>query len=98
MGSSGWFSLVSVELVNWFHLPVIWVCVIGFCVCAVCWSTPVYYFIRWRRQVTARLTDKVIAKAVQENNEVEMKDMKEGAHENKVVPGNGESVVSVPQQ
>ena len=72
--------------------------VVGFCVCAVCWSTPVYYFIRWRRQVTARLTDKVIAKAVQENNEVEMKDMKEGAHENKVVPGNGESVVSVPQQ
>ena len=48
--------------------------------------------------MTARLTDKVIAKAVQENNEVEMKDMKEGAHENKVVPGNGESVVSVPQQ
>lgn len=85
-------------MVKFFNLPVIWVCVIGFFLDAVCWSVPVYYFIRWRRRATARLTDKVIAKAVAENNEVEMKTMKGHSAENEAANVHGDSVISVPHQ
>ena len=85
-------------MVKFFNLPVIWVCVIGFFLDAVCWSVPVYYFIRWRRRATARLTDKVIAKAVAENNEVEMKTMKGQSAENEAANVHGDSVISVPPQ
>ena len=85
-------------MVKFFNLPVIWVCVIGFFLDAVCWSVPVYYFIRWRRRATARLTDKVIAKAVAENNEVEMKTMKGHSAENEAANVHGDAVISVPHQ
>ena len=90
--------MLCVGMVKFFNLPVIWVCVIGFFLDAVCWSVPVYYFIRWRRRATARLTDKVIAKAVAENNEVEMKTMKGQSAENEAVNVHGDSVISVPPQ
>lgn len=94
---SGWFSLVSVEMVQLFNPPMIVVCIIGFFICAVFWSVPVYYFIRWRRDATARLTDKAIAKVLTENNEVEMKTMEKdkSAVSNTQVMIN-DPVVSIP--
>lgn len=90
--------MLCVGMVKFFNLPVIWVCVIGFFLDGRVLERAGVLLHSLEKESTARLTDKVIAKAVAENNEVEMKTMKGQSAENEAVNVHGDSVISVPPQ
>ena len=49
--SVGWFSLAAALCFSVFHLHAFWCCLIGFVFAVVFWSIPVYFYVRWRRDV-----------------------------------------------
>ncbi len=49
--SVGWYSLSCAFLFSIVHMSAFWCCFLSFFVAAIFWSIPVYYFVRWRRDV-----------------------------------------------
>ena len=49
--SFGWYSLICALFYDFTSIPPIWSILLTFFVAIVCWSIPVYFFIRWRRDV-----------------------------------------------
>ena len=75
--SAGWYSIVCGACFYWLHLPPGWCLLVSWLVSVFFWTIPVYYFVKWRRNVTERKTLRIVAQLEADNAMVEMKEMKE---------------------
>ena len=50
-GSVGWYSMFCAIFYDFTPIPPIWIVIISFFASVLVWSIPVYFFIRWRRDV-----------------------------------------------
>ena len=70
--SSGWFAVVCPIFFCWLHLSVATSLILSWLVSVLFYSIPVYYFLKWRRDATARNLACKAAVTEEESKQVEM--------------------------
>ena len=73
--SSGWFAIICPIFFCWLHLSVAWSLILSWIVSVLFYSIPVYYFLKWRRDTTARNLARKAAATEGEGKMVEMVEM-----------------------
>ena len=84
--SAGWYAIVCGFCFYWLHLHPGWCLAVSWLVSVFFWTIPVYYFVKWRRNVTERKTLRIVAQLEADNAMVEMKEMKELKETNSMKP------------
>lgn len=79
----------------WLHLSAAVCLILSWIVSVLFFSIPVYYFVKWRRDTTARNVARKMAAAEEENKKVEMVEMNvqktDGEEEKKISNSNSNS-------
>lgn len=73
--SSGWYAIVCPIFFCWLHLSVAMSLILSWLVSVLFYSIPVYYFLKWRRDATARNLVRKAAVTEEEGKKVEMVEM-----------------------